>query len=91
MTFPPETLAVPCVAPLTEAMESVWPDSLAGPFESFPVRSLAGKLSGLSSVPDLLSEVAVGLSLTSVTVTLTVEYALFASSTPFVVPSSRTV
>ena len=68
----------------------VWLPSLAGPVESLAVRSLA-KESVPSSATVVESATAVGASLTSVTVTLTVAVSALGSATPLVVPLSVTV
>ena len=65
---------MPCVpAPaMTLVTVNAWPDSPAAPAVSLAVRSPAGKLSAVSSSVVLLSALATGGSLTSVTLMLTV-------------------
>jgi hypothetical protein len=84
------------VPPCAEVAETavtvrVWPDSFGAPAVSFVVRVDAAKPSGVPSAVDWLSVFATGVSLTSVTVTLTVPMADFGSAPPLVVPLSVTV
>ena len=72
--MPAESETEPCVeaVELTAVTVSVWPDSLAGPRESFVVNVEAAKVSTPSSATDLESATAVGASFTSVIVRLKV-------------------
>ena len=81
----PLVVTVPWAPSVTAVTVRVWPDSLAG-----PVLSLARTLvvTEPSSATVAVSLTASGVSLTSVTVTLTVAVSLLGSATPLVVPLS---
>ena len=91
MTLPPLSETVPWLAEPNAITVSVWPLSSLGPALSLAVRSLAENVSAVSSAVLLLSELAVGGSLTSVIVTLAVPVLHFGSGTPSVVPLSHIV
>ena len=79
-------MTVPWAPWVTAVTVSVWPASLAGPLMS--LARTRSKLTEPSSATLVESSTAVGLSLTSVTVTLTVAVLVFGSATPLVVPLS---
>ena len=86
-------LTVPPTALLTVLTIKVWPLSLAGPFESLAVNVENGivRCPESSATFPSGSLLAVGASLTSVIVKLTVAVSLFGSGAPLVVPLSVTM
>ena len=87
----PLRLTLPWVSLPTAVMVSVWPDSLAGPGESFAVKVAVPTVTDPSSATVSESVAATGRSLTSVTVTETVAVSDLKSLTPLVVPLSVAV